>query len=175
METFRDERTGLVFPAMVGEWRRHNITKYPVASTGISVIYQLRGWLGGCKISVSVDVYDKGIKGIPPGPDSPFVLIELQNCMHIMFPDVPAIEMSEIESFFECPDDYSHRLIGELDGTCQLRFASRDSEIEGKPFTFSLFLRGHCGHFLKVQVFDFTCGKSHKMVSTLLVRLLAQL
>lgn len=175
METFRDERTGLVFPATVGVWRRQSITKYPVASTGISVIYHLYGWLGGCKISVSVDVYDKGIEGIPPGPDSPFVLIEFQNCMHIMFPDVSAIEISEIESFLENPAEFSHRLVGELDGTRQFRVASGDGVVERKKFVYGLFLRGHCGHFVKLQVFDFTRGKSRRMLLILLAWLLAQL
>jgi hypothetical protein len=175
MELFRDAKTKLVFPVKMGPWVRKNITTYPSATAGYSVIYQLRGWLLECKVQLAVDVYDKGIIGIPSGPHSPFVAIELQNCLRVFFPDVPAVDISRIDAYLAGTESAADSLVGQVDSTGCFRFASGELTMHGKTCHYSVYVLGHRGHFVKVQALDFTKGASSPQISLFLAGLLTQI
>ncbi len=175
MDIFSDHKTKLVFPMKMGRWIRQSITNHPSPTAGFSVVYQLQSWLGRCKTSVSVDVYDKGLEGIPPGADSFFVAVELQNCMRAMFDDVPPVEPSIIEAYLRGEDVGAAQVIGEVNLMDEFRSALREATIAGTSCHFSVHLVGHRGHFVKVQVFDFTKSASFAEISMFLSQLLTQM
>src|SRR5258708_5063443 len=121
MDTFTDPRTALAFPAKIGSWVRQSVTSYPLQSAGYSVIYELRGWFGRRKALVSVDVSDKACPDIPAGPHSAHVAIELSNCIHAMFPNVPPVDASKIDAYLAHPDMASKDLVGKIDATGRVR------------------------------------------------------
>jgi hypothetical protein len=172
-DVFAEQRTGLRFPARIGHWVRHNVTTYPVQSAGISITYQLRNWMGRPKVQIGVDVYDKGMQGIPAGPHSCFVSIELQNHMHGTFAEVPAPDESVIDDCIN--GSGAAEEFGEIDATGRLRFDARPAAIDGRRFHYIVYLTGHRGHFVKIQVLDFSMGASMKEVSALINELLDQM
>jgi hypothetical protein len=159
VETFRDQKTHLIFPRKVGAWTRRDITTYPSATAGYSVVYEIRGWLGGVKAAVSVDVYDKGLLHIPPGPNSPFVAIELQNVMSTFFANVLPVDPAKLDAYLDGTEDATRSLIGETDPSGYFRFAGSEGRLAGRRLHVVVFLRGHHNHFVKVQVMDPSMGK----------------
>lgn len=145
MDTFTDPRTGLAFPTKIGPWVRQSITTYPIHSAGYSVIYELRGWFRR-KAHVSVDVYDKGLADIPAGPHSAHVAIELHNCIHLMFPKVPPVDVSKVNLYLARPDVASKALVGKIDATGCTRFVGGELTTNGVDYYFTIYLLGHRDH-----------------------------
>jgi hypothetical protein len=175
MDTFTDPRTTLAFPAKIGSWTRRSVTTHPLQSAGYSVTYELRGWLGGRKALVSVDVYDKACPGIPSGPHSAHVAIELHNCIHAMFPNVPPVDGSKIDAYLADPEMAAKSLVGKVDAAGRIRSAGGELTMNGVNFYFAVRLLGHRGHFVKFQVSDLTKGACSTQVSALMQFFLAQM
>jgi hypothetical protein len=175
MDIFTDPRTTLAFPAKIGSWIRQSVTTYPLQSAGYSVIYELRGWLGARKVLVSVDVYDKACPGIPSGPHSAHVAIELHNCIHAMFPNVPPVDVSRIDAYLADPRVAADSLVGRVDAGERIRSAGGELTMNGVDFYFAAHLLGHRGHFVKFQESDLTKGSCSTQVSALVEFFLAQM
>jgi hypothetical protein len=175
MDVFADPKTRLAFPTKIGPWTRENVTTYPLSSAGYSVIYELRGWLGGRKVLISVDVYDKGLPDIPPGPYSAHVAIELHNCIHAMFANVPPVDASRIDSYLAQPELAAKSLIGQVDPTGHFRSAGGELAVGEKHFHFFVHMLGHRGHFVKFQESDLTNGASSGRVAEILGHFLGQI
>jgi hypothetical protein len=175
MDTFTDPKTDLAFPTKVGSWVRESITTHQVASAGYSVVYALRNWFGGRKAIVSVDVYDKACPDIPSGADSAHVAIELHNCIHALFQNVPPVDVSQVDSYLADPNLASNALVGQVDATGRFRSAGGEITIGGKRLYLSFRLLGHRGHFVKFQESDLTNGASSSHVSQLVAFFLTQI
>jgi hypothetical protein len=175
MDTFTDPRTILAFPAKIGSWTRQSVTTYPIQSAGYSVVYELRGWLGGRKALISVDVYDKACPDIPSGPHSAHVAIELHNCIHAMFPNVPPVDGSKLDSYLAHPEVAAEALVGKVDAAARIRSAGGELTMNGVDFYYAVHLLGHSGHFVKFQESDLTNGACSTQVSGLLEFFLAQM
>lgn len=175
MDTFTDPRTALAFPAKIGSWVRQSVTTYPLQSAGYSVIYELRGWFGRRKALVSVDVYDKACPDIPAGPHSAHVAIELHNCIHAMFPNVPPVDAFKIDSYLAHPDVASKDLVGKIDATGRIRSAGGELTVNGVNLYFAVYILGHREHFVKFQESDLTKGACSSEVSAVLEFFLAQM
>jgi hypothetical protein len=175
MDTFTDPRTALAFPAKIGSWTRQSVTTHSLQSAGYSVIYELRGWLRGRKALVSVDVYDKACPGIPCGPHSAHVAIELHNCIHAMFPNVPPVDASKIDAYLADPQVAAESLVGKVDAAGRIRSAGGELTTNGVNLYYAVHLLGHRGYFVKFQESDLTNRSCSTQVSALLEFFLAQM
>ncbi len=175
MELFRDQKTGLAFPLKIHRWNRFDITTYPVATAGYSVIYRLSSWLGGIKANISVDVYDKGIAGIPDGPHSPVVAIELQNCLRVFLSGVPVLDPSRLEAYLAGNDDLSDVLVGEIDPQGIFKLAGGDIEVQGRKGRYLVLLTGHRNHLVKLALMDFTLDKAMNDIGQFVGYMMSQL
>ncbi len=198
-ETFVEPKTGLGFPVRLdGGWSRVSVTRYPKTSVGVSVVYGIKGWLGGTKVLLSVDIYNKGMEGIPSGPGSPLVVIELYNCMHYMFPTFFSVD---ITSLFPPGWLEQHACFSSLDIPANVVDYCQQNQIVDDTGHFRLcghqmtantpsplqpmlqqrecyifvFMTAYKDQFVKVQITDLTKGRMQDTIKLFMRRICAEM